>query len=476
MNTKLKKIDVIIVIGLIIVSIYVFTKVGYIDNPLEIETPDIDFRLDDENNILVVEYVSTEVFWKDINISGEHDDSSLGKKVQVGDQILECRGTISIYYLPTGVLLGSFSFSEKEVLPKSFITSNERSVSPEDEGPHYNDLLVSREWWYYTVIFNNGLKDWSLSISFNHMSRTDLFFEKPDFLLVTLHGPDGEEYGGIIERERPILGFLKEPSLQAKSSDKGFKVTFEESYIQGKVPNWRIHIESNEFKNNLEIDIGFFAPNSPIWTFSNRLLDKSNGKIASYIFTGCEVDGTIKIDGITYKVNGIGHHEHTWVSGIIPKALIRGWDWCHMTLDNGWNIYYSNYYFLPQVKSTKTSKINPFGDLIITTDKGASLTRLENIDIEIVESDQIMLFLNIPNYTKVTAKPKSTQIILESHNINLDLDIKADNTYEKLWKRFANIGMKIGKTTISGKISWTDNEGKHDIELNGIGTIWNMRH
>ena len=35
------------------------------------------------------------------------------------------------------------------------------------------------------------------------------------------------------------------------------------------------------------------------------------------------------------------------------KPIIKGWDWCHMTLDNGWNIYYSNYYLTSQINTSK---------------------------------------------------------------------------------------------------------------------------
>lgn len=478
MKLKLRKIDVIIVIALIIMSGYVFIKVGYIPDPLSEKKPEITFIQDDEGHTLTVKYVSKNVLWKDIEIEGECDNSSLGKEVLVGDMITDCTGAITFTYKPTNTHLWTFNFKQKEVLPDSFLAGFERAVSPEDEGPHYDDLLVSREWWYYTAVFDSGLPGWTLSVSFNHMSRTDLFVEKPDILVVTLHGPNGEEYGGIIDRERPLLGIFKEPSLQAKSSSKGFKVTFEESYAEGKAPSWHVHIEGEDIdsKHNLVIDILYFAPNSPVWTFSNTPLEKSNGDIASYIFTGCTVEGTIKIDTITYNVKGIGHHDHTWVSGIIIKSLIRGWDWCHMTLENGWNIYYSNYYLTPQLRSTLTSKINPLASVIITTDKGQKITRLENVDIEIVESDKALLFLNIPIEIKITGTTGSSQLLLQTYNIKLDLDIKADNTYERVWKRLANVGMKIGRSTISGEISWSDQGEKHIVELEGIGTIWNMRH
>jgi len=35
--------------------------------------------------------------------------------------------------------------------------------------------------------------------------------------------------------------------------------------------------------------------------------------------------------------------------------------------------------------------------------------------------------------------------------------------------------MKIGMSKISGKITWSDDEGDQEVELNGIGNIWSMR-
>jgi hypothetical protein len=35
--------------------------------------------------------------------------------------------------------------------------------------------------------------------------------------------------------------------------------------------------------------------------------------------------------------------------------------------------------------------------------------------------------------------------------------------------------MSIGRSSIIGTIEWTDNEGFHEIELDGIGSQWSMR-
>ena len=145
------------------------------------------------------------------------------------------------------------------------------------------------------------------------MSRIDLFMNKPDILFIVLTGPDGDRYGGIIEKDRPILGeyaFLKEPTLQATSSDKGFRVSFEDSFVQGKWPNWHLHVDVKNIgtgSHNLLVDLQFFAPSSPIWLHNNRPIDGSNAKIASYAFIGCEVSGNVEIDGFDYDVKGVGH-------------------------------------------------------------------------------------------------------------------------------------------------------------------------
>ena len=146
-----------------------------------------------------------------------------------------------------------------------------------------------------------------------------------------------------------------------------------------------------------------------------------------------------------------------------------------MTLNNGWNIYYSKYYLTRQILPTKTSKINPLASLVITTDKGVKLTKLENIEIKIEKSDKLFLLLKMPSEIIISARPSISQTLLRTYNIDLNINIKAEDTYEKIWKFPTYVGMKVGLNTVTGKISWSDDNGDHEIELNGIGTIWYMR-
>jgi len=477
MKLKVRKIDAIIIVALIIIATGVFFKVGYIPDPINPKPPRIEFRQDDVNNRLIVTYVSTQVLWSDINITGDCDKSLLTKYVHQGDEIIDCQGTITIRYKDKPLGEGTWHFKQIENLPGS-ITNGLRNVAPLDEGPHYQKLLVNREWWHYTAVLsmNCDLPGWTISISFNHMARNDLF-KNPDIFIVTLQDPKGKTYGGIIDRSRP-LGLLRDPVLTAEGSDSGFSVYFEDSYVKGKAPDWHVYIKEDEFesKDDLIIDLTYFASSSPIWLFNSRILDKSDGKTGSYMFTGCEVEGTIEINGLTYGVEGIGHHEHTWTSIAVLKSLINGWDICHIKLNNGWNVYYNKYYVLPQLKAATTLKFNPFSKVIITTDQGETLTILDNVDIEIIESDKLFLLLNIPTKTKVTAKSSFSQFFVEPYEINLEMNIDSNTEYVHEWRLPSYVGMKISRCDVSGSVSWKDDGDNFNIDLEGIGTIWHMRH
>jgi len=126
---------------------------------------------------------------------------------------------------------------------------------------------------------------------------------------------------------------------------------------------------------------------------------------------------------------------------------------------------------------TKTYTINPYSAVIITTDQGNTITKLESVDIEIEKSDRLFLLLKMPIETNVSAEAKLiSQFLLSTYDINLNMKIVADNTYEKTWKLPTYVGMKIGRSTVTGSLTWSDEDGAHNVKINGIGTIWNMRH
>ena len=478
MKIKLRKIDAVIIVLMIVIAGVVFYKVGYISEKKDENIPDIEFLKDDTNKTLTITSLSEKVLWDDIKIEGECEKSNLGRYIRVGDQITDCVGTITIRHKPTDTLLYTFKFAPTPKFPYSLLLGLLRDVSPQDEGVHFKKLANVREWWIYTVVFdeNSELAGWSATIAFCHMAWGDLRGTfRPDLMVITLHSPKGKEYGGMINKQRKeILGLFGDPTLEAKSP--GIDLKYEDSWALGEAPEWHVHAEDKDIdkENEIIMDLDFFAPSSPLWLHSNRLLDKGEGSIANYIFTGCQVTGKIILDGMEFEVKGVGHHEHSWSLGVL-KYPIKGWDICHMTLDNGWNIYYSKYYLSREIISPKTTKVNPISSFIITTDQGDTLTILEDIDITVKSSDKLFLLLKMPSALRIVANPSISQILLKTYNIKCDVDIKAENTYEKTWKFPTYVGMKVGLNSVSGMITWSDENGDHEVKVDGLGTIWNMR-
>ena len=369
--------------------------------------------------------------------------------------------------------------------PTSFIPSFRREVSPDDEGVHYDKIQIAREWWYYSAVFtgeNSDLQNWSVIISFNHMARGDLIgTNKPDLLVVSLHGPNGESYGGMINKER-YLGILNTGTLVASSP--GVNLQYDNSWAEGEYPNWHVHAEDEDIDSAHEviIDLDFVANSLPLWTIGNRAFDESKSSIANYLFTGLDVNGTVIIDGEHFEVDGEGHHEHSWTPNAITKGSINGWDWFHIILDNGWEIYESNFYPTPQFISQTTSRINPYGTLIITTDNGETITELKNVDLKISKQDQrIFPFVRMPSEFRVTGRPSIkpeylvSQSLLYGTNTLLDAEIEFEDANNKVWKFPTYLGMKTGYCSIQGTVSWSDDDGDHKIDVSGSGVVWSAR-
>ena len=478
MNIKLKKVDAIIIVAMIVVAGIVFYQFGILPKKEKELIPVIQFTQDVEKRILTVKSFSETLLWADIEIIGTCDKSDLGDYVTKEDKIKNCIGNIEIIHKPTGSDLGSWTFPPAPELPYSILLPNEKDVSPQDEGVHFKSIINTREWWYYTVVFSNDceLPGWVATIGFCHLAWGDLKLTlKPDLIVVTLQSPTGEKYGGMVNKKRGgILGLIGSLTLDAKTP--GVDIKYGKSWAKGESPQWHVHAEDEDIdeENEIVIDLDYFSPSNPLWIHSSRLIDKGNGKIANYIFTGCKVEGIVKINNLEFKVKGTGHHEHSWSPGFLQLS-IKGWDWCYMVLDNGWSIFYSNYYLTRQIFTPATSRINPLAAIVITNDKGTKMTKLENVDITFEKFDKLFLLLKIPTDLSINAKPKVlSQPLLKTYNIRLDLDLKAKNTYEKMWKFPTYVGMKVGLNSITGKITWSD-DGEQEVELKGTGFAWFMR-
>jgi predicted secreted hydrolase len=369
--------------------------------------------------------------------------------------------------------------------PTSLIPAYRRDVSADDEGVHFNELRIAREWWYFNAVFNDSsseLKDWAVAVSFNHMARGDLLgTNKPDLLVVSLLGNSSEAYGGMINKEH-YLGILKEGTLVAGTP--GVKVSFEDSWAEGSYPRWHVHAEDMDIDSAhvIVVDLQYTAQSLPVWALGSQAFDKSDSEIANYVLLGCSVSGTVSIDGQTFTVKGVGSHEHSWTPNAIRRLSIGGWDWLSLNLDNGWDIYAANYLPSPQAISGALSKLDPFGSLLITTDHGTSLTELKDVNLKITKKDEkVFPLVKLPASFSLEADPSINPLYVVSQSLLFGTKTKLQGTIDithatsKIWKFPTYLGMKIGYCEIEGTITWTDTDGYHSVPVHGIGVSWSMR-
>jgi hypothetical protein len=82
---------------------------GYIGASLE-PTPEIHFSISGLDKLVVTYTNQSNILWSDIAIIGLCDRSGLDTYVSVGDQIIDCTGTLQLFYTPTDIMLGYWIF------------------------------------------------------------------------------------------------------------------------------------------------------------------------------------------------------------------------------------------------------------------------------------------------------------------------------------------------------------------------------
>jgi predicted secreted hydrolase len=369
--------------------------------------------------------------------------------------------------------------------PTSLLPALRRDVSAEDEGVHFNELRVSREWWYFTAVFNDSssqLKNWAVAVSFNHMARGDLLgTNKPDLFVVSLLGNASEAYGGMINKEH-YFGILRDGTLVAGTP--GVKVSFENSWAEGSYPRWHVHAEDSgiDAAHVIVIDLDYTAQSLPFWVFGSRAFDKSESEVANYVILGCTVSGMVTIDGVVFTVKGSGSHEHSWTPNAIRRLSIGGWDWFSLTMNNGWEMYAASYLPSPQAVTGTLSRFDPFGTILITSDHGVTVTELKDVNLKITAKDEkVFPLVKLPASFSLEADPSVNPLYLISQSLLYGSKTKIQGTIDishatsKIWKFPTYLGMKIGYCIIDGTMSWTDDDGDHQTPIHGIGVSWNMR-
>ena len=244
-----------------------------------------------------------------------------------------------------------------------------------DEKHHPNSII---EWWCPEAFFKTKKdnKRWSLNASFTDYIGTS---KKPESLFkITLFDQD-------INKRYDYLKILNKELSKETSNTNDFSIKFEESYVNGHYPNYKVYLKDPE--NDITLDLKFHAKANPYWVAKNITdgwLPWGLGFYRYGFIPKCGLTGTLNFKQKVLEIEGTGYYEHVWgdfsfknpltflsefkrtasiytkLTGWwlhnhkikIPNAISFssennpfGYDWAWAVLDNGWTIFYGNIMF-----------------------------------------------------------------------------------------------------------------------------------
>ena len=304
--------------------------------------------------------------------------------------------------------------NEENVEQKSdLIPTVKNPFTPKDEGDHFPCRC---EWWTFHVAldFEDGTRK-DVLIQFQYGTKNESIINSFILLLYFFDRDTGKmddytmkEYKSITGKD--ILFYCKKNIIDLK---------YKNCTMKGLYPNYHIHVEDEERKVILDLNIN--ATSLPHWIAqdgSNGYFPWGDGWARYGFILRLNASGKIDFEGKKSTVTGIGYHEHVWgnfsyiinnknprskikefISNLkktlpfmkwilfeqsmkLPKVLTsttdnhNGYDWGWATFDNGWSLHFGIFYIMNQIVEGPV-----LGELSLTAD-GKKFLDFGDIDIK----------------------------------------------------------------------------------------------
>jgi len=262
---------------------------------------------------------------------------------------------------------------------------------------HYNidfekeRFPCTKEWWcvegFFTTLEND--KKWSFKADlYQAIGRDKSIWSVHTFTLFDLENNKSYKY-------------LSEDDSKKITSEKNrFNIKYNESYMKGTYPNYKMLFSDPE--NKITLDIEFDAEALPHWISQNITdgwLPFGLGCFKYGFVPKNKIKGILNINNQAFSIKGKGYFEHIWgdfsffnfysskrsiikTVSIYAKLLGRwirnldikmlksitfstdnrppGYDWCWCILDNGWSIFYGNIMSYINFKYNKTKYLKKY--------------------------------------------------------------------------------------------------------------------
>jgi len=353
-----------------------------------------------------------------------------------------------------------------------------------DERPH--DFSM-QEWWCIESFFKTveDKKEWSIRAYFWECEKKS----KKSLSIFDFSLFDLTEGKNVIYNTRRL-------TLLEKAKER-FDIRYEDSYIQGQYPNYKMFF--NDKKNNILLRINYHADALPHWIAkdaTNGWLPMGMGVYRYGFIPKNIITGTIQINKKTYKLKGQGYFEHVWgdflykdpVGGFfglkktfltyikliswwyqnnkiqLPKSIMLcsennplSNDWAWAVFENGWTIFYGNILFWVME--------GPAMGILILSKDGKNYTEFGNIWFKYKKI----------RYSKEfdCVYPSEIQLIAQKNKEKLHLNFKMLSKSRELIERFPDsrhwLGLIVNETP--GEINGYYHDGKEKIKLKGFCKI-----
>jgi len=334
--------------------------------------------------------------------------------------------------------------------------------SPNDEKEHFPSMM---EWWCVEGFLKIDSDDynWHYKSSF---SQSIVNKEKLSSNYI---------FDNFDLRKNKHFRFHKDNLREKLNATNNLKISFENSFLKGKYPNYELNLKDPV--NEILLDIKYNSRSLPHFiaqNITNGMLPNGLGYFKYGFIPNNKLFGKVKLKNKIFEADGIGYFEHVWGDfsyggSIISPSVIKktlntykklggwwiknhkikipksisfasennpfGYDWIWAIFDNGWSLFLGNIMFF--------IKDGPlFGSLILTKD-GNKYFEFSNAEIKYKKTAYLKEY-DFFYPIKLEIKARMNNKIL---NLNFKMD--EDLIVEHITK-FINSGIKKGYALIEG--------------------------
>ena len=190
--------------------------------------------------------------------------------------------------------------------------------------PEYDALHIdmskkgNAEWWYFDAQLDNGF----MVVGFfraKHERTGKTGVE------ITIYKPNGEKIQNVYDYSRQDLKVTKEDANLSIGKNY-IKV----DYTNEKLPTYEVYLNEGDYGFHLKFKavVQSWIPGNGYTKFGEM------GHFGWCVpLPRADVEGTIKVDGETITVKGIGYHDHNWLSFNLVR-VVEYWYWGRIYSDN----------------------------------------------------------------------------------------------------------------------------------------------